>query len=408
MKNSNIKNDAIVFTFLLMFIGQNLLTSFLPDFILFHILPAFYFAFLLFFKNIKSAFKRNNYISLSLLLVFVVLAIFNKSTKREVDFPMFLNSLVLPVFIVSVFWQSSFLNDVKLRLRLKKIVTTFFLINAVWAVFERILLFNAIPFVYDGEVSMFDEVQSFSSSSLFGHRLANSLVMTTIMIFILFDKNQTIEKRLKLYTVGMMAFFCYNSRFFIFYNSLCFIFFVIYNLTSDNILSLKTKRRLLSLSIMILIVGLIAVFKFNIAGRLLLGMEDDDGSAEARLQILEIFDFFSIKDFVFGITDTDVESLYNSAGLKIINENCWIIFLMRFGLLFEMMIITLYFFLIKKVMQPYDRFVRLFIPISFFICISSFNSIATKEGYIGIFIFIALVCYPFGIENKQKHIEHIV
>ena len=399
------KNSAILFTVLLLFIGQNLLTSFLPDFFLFHIIPAFYFVLFLFCKSINSVFKRNNIIPLCLLLVLLVLSLFNKFTKREVDFLMFLNSLAFPVFIVLVFKQRSFHNNVKLRLRLKKIVIAFFLINAVWAIIERILLFNAIPYVYDGEVSVFEDVQNFSSSSLLGHRLANSLVMTTIMMFILFDKNQTIGNKLCLYTVGMMASFCYNSRFFIIYNFFCFIMFVIYNLTSNNILSLRNKRRLLCLSIIIIIVAMIAAFKYNIAGRLFIGFDNDNGSGEARLLIFDIFNFFSVKDFLLGIPDSDVEIIYKHAGLNIINENCWIIFLMRFGLLFEITIFTLYVFMIKRIMRSYDRFVRLFIPLSFFICISSFNSIATTESFLGIFIFLALLYHPIRKKYKRIHID---
>ena len=385
-----------IFTLVLLFISHNSLLHFMPELFLCEFLPAVWVGVILLINSFDSSIFKSKIGNISLLLAFslIALALFNKYTNREIDFLMFVNSLILPIIIALSLGRVEFSIDFQARLKIKKIIISFLIVNSIWAILERLLLYHLIPYV-NTATEWIDKNDYFRSSALWGHGLANSLVTTIIMLFVLFDESEKISKRLKLYTLGTIALICFNSRFFLLYSVVIFIVYVLYvifiNKAHKNV---QQRKLLIILSILYLISFIIVVFYWGLSSRLTqMGIYDAESSA-ARIVIFDIFKYYSWNDFLFGINHSNVAIIMHSAGLNVINENVWIIFMMRFGLIPLLLILLVYFYFFKIVFRKYRRSHALFICTSLLICISTFNSITTREGYLAIFTLSAFVFQP--------------
>lgn len=393
-----------LFIILLLFVSHNSLLRFLPAGFVFEIIPAFYFGLVLFYNTDKKWLftTKQGFFYLSLIFAFFILIVFNKKTGREIDFLMLMNSLLLPVFISLALDCCNFRYDFNLKKRLKSLINIFVIVNSSLAIFERLILYNFIPMSVQINSAWFSEANMFRSSALWGHGLAGAFVTTILIGFILTDKKQNLKKRLKLFFLGVFAVLCFNSRFFIVWNILFFAVVAIF--TYFNKKTLSSQRNLIFLSSFLFGIGaFVLIVVLGIAGRLTtMGLYDESSSA-ARLEIFSIFNYYKISDFILGIPESEVEMVYYISGLNIINENAWIIFLMRFGLVFSIPLIVLYAAVYIRIFSHYPFFFALMLPLSFLISASTFNSITTREGYLAIFTLCAFIYQPIYITINEKN-----
>lgn len=128
-----------------------------------------------------------------------------------------------------------------------------------------------------------------------------------------------------------------------------------------------------------------------------MGLYDDD-SASARIQILLVFDHYSLSDFVWGMTWDDTTKLLNSSGIYgVINENPWLIFLFRFGYVFTSAIIIIFYSLFSRITKSLSLYEKNLIISPMLLIISSFNSIGVGCIILSVWI---LCSYAFLPNNK--------
>jgi len=285
----------------------------------------------------------------------------------------------------------------RLQESLFNVLIIFFIVECSIALLERILWINFFPWHMDDfgivEAEIFDNAKEFRSCSLLGQSLQNALVVSTIMTFILVS-NMRNEYKYSLWTLGYMSILCFNTRTSIVGNVLILVFYSFCQ-------TLKSGRLKLSLLLKVLpAFGVIAllVFNFGLGGRLLdMGLVDDS-SAQTRIDTWNIFYFFDIKEFLYGLSQDKVRIVLLQSRLKV-TENFWIDFLLRLGLVF---IVIWTFLYVKVVLQLYKGYKRLpaFITASTFLLLASTNN-SLSATWIPLFIFLFSI-YIFKIYNHEQ------
>lgn len=342
--------------------------------------------------------KIHSHLFIIVLLTFICL--FNKLTNRDIDISMYLNALILPI-LLSIILVGVFNEDEKIRIKIRNLILIFYTIECVIAIIERVLNYNILPFALDEQsYTIIDDLSIFRSSSIYGHALANSLVVLTIWSFILFS-NMHRSNKSRLIVLGILALISFNSRFSIAFSLLILFAYITYLIVSNKTPKIY-KIRLLLLIPLALLSLIFIFFSLGWGGRLVeMGIYDTE-SAAVRTNLFVIFDYFNISNFVFGVSSEEVDfiKLYSGiASLKI--ENFWLIFLFRFGFLF-LMLLTLSFIPIFKIMfKGYKKNLAIILSIIFIITASTNNSIDTGDPFISIFFICA---FAFN-QKSQKNVK---
>lgn len=263
------------------------------------------------------------------------------------------------------------------------------------AIFERLTQHYMLPNLGIDNV-LADDKYGFRSIALGGHPLANSCITTTIMTFILLSNIRN-EKKLLLWILGFISLLCFNSRFSLVIAASIFFIFIIKELTSSKT-SLKWKV-LYIIYVLIMTIAAVKLLSMGFGDRLTsLGLFDA-GSAGVRIYIFSMFEGKSFSDFIWGIPYSEVEQLqYESHTENLIIENCWILFLFRFGFIFLSIMIVAYIPLFKKFLSSYNLFSKCMIIIPWIIIISSSNSLAT--GGLAITTLLLLIYTYSPKQNK--------
>lgn len=390
------KKLFILGTILLFFISSNTLCFFFGTdniFLLIH--PAFYcFSLGILLTKRKQLLLHKELIILLTTLIFIL--VFNFRTGREVDIKLYINSLFLPVlvsFYVLIFYK----DNVRLKEYVSKIIIVFFLIECVWALSERLLNLNIIPFVTTNTtLAILQDLALFRSSALWGQALPNAIVVSIINSFILFSNGFSLKRKCQLFFLGILAILYFNARFALLVNALLFIVFVCNTLFNHSIS--KKEKRYIVFFLTVATLGIyVLIFNYSFGGRLVEMGLYDEGSADIRVRIFDIFLYSQISDFWFGIPASQLDLLrYRTATDLYIMENGWMILLFRFGIVFLVLLIVLYIPLFKRFVLNFTRKQATILLLFFMIMMSFNNAIATWDAFISVFF---LCCYAFS-NNK--------
>lgn len=120
---------------------------------------------------------------------------------------------------------------------------------------------------------------------------------------------------------------------------------------------------------------------------------EDNGSAQSRAVILNLFSYLSWQDIVFGPNQNHVASLQHLEGIEVGVESFWFGLVLQCGLwLATLFFIALGAFMVH-VMQQSDR--RAIVPLVFFtLIISSSVSLSAKSTSLGQFIVLVMILMP--------------
>lgn len=343
--------------------------------------PAVYLIFFLcIFRKCKIfSTKRNNYF----LLVISILSAFNLSSGRNVDMKMMMAGFVSPILIYQFF--NSYKYDIYI-LRAKKFLIAFYIIECGLAIFERLIgtnIFVNVNAGYDG----------FRSYSLIGHPLQNALCVSIMMSFILFSD---LKYKLELFFLGMVAILCFNTRSTMVFWGVASIIYMFYLIFTHN----KQYKKFAWYVIFAGIVLTYLMIRYDFGSRLLEMGLYDESSASVRIRIFEIFNFYSLSDFILGMPSYQIEKILYRAGIdELIIENYWLMFILRFGIIFTIALFICMLSFLMKMLEDRPSFEKWFIILSFLLISSTNNSMSIpNNGILSCFV----LCYFSFLTIKIK------
>ena len=275
---------------------------------------------------------------------------------------------------------------------IKKIFLTFYLLETSIAILERIIGINIFPWNSDNIFNIqYDGITDFRSTGLHGHPLQNALIVSIYMIFILIS-NIELKKKIVLWIWGFFAIACFNTRAALVGNGLLLMTYFLYTLFFDKNFNKRLKRKIAFSLFFILPLIPILLVKLNLGGRLFeYGLKD--GSSEVRVTVWSIFNYFPIQSFLFGVNFKELEIIMEQSGIYA-TENFWIDWILRFGLLFTIVLIILYTRLLNHLFSGYQTFHKWLAILGFLLIASSNNSLSVSFIPLSFFLIIALIYKP--------------
>lgn len=311
-------------------------------------------------------------------------------------------------------------RNVTLWKEIESILIIAFLTEVGLSIFERIIMYNIFPHslsdlgnitgvgisqynqivnnINDNKIVDQEDLIVFRSWGLHGHPLQNALIVTTIMTFILFSQMK-LKKKLLLWFLGFIAVLCFNARFSIVVNIIVFFIFLIYTSSSDKD---KTERKisLLFFTTIIFSTILYLMDSQSYGGRLAAMGLLDEHSAQVRIDTWNIFNNYTLMDFLFGHNYTEINQIFLVSDITA-TENFWIDWLLRFGLIFLILYIVAYYYILKRLYINYQFPVSIITFISFIATASINNSLSVSWMP----TFIYLLCIKIFDPAKKITLE---
>lgn len=318
-----------------------------------------------------------------LYLFFVIfISVFNLRTGREADMKMMTTGFILPIFLSN--YLKNF-KDIKYKLIAQKGIVVFYCVVCGLALVERLLSVNILA--RNIEVSE----DGFRSFALCGHPLANALLISIAMSFILLSD---MKRKLELFFLGMVALLCFNTRSSMMYWAVAAVMYYFYLLKSHNKLSKKYFYYLLFAGIIVSVLML----SFGFGNRIITMGAYDESSAAVRVAIFDIFNYYPLSDFQFGYPAKDIQMIqYRSGIYGMIIENYWLLFLLRFGYIFTSILSGLMLTFMWKNLKGRKLFDIFYILVAFLMVSSTNNSLSTPNN--GILLFFVLCAFAFSSKS---------
>lgn len=292
------------------------------------------------------------------------------------------------------FWNKAF-----------KIIIAFFVVECGISLLERITLFNIFPWSAGDASNMImidndEDISEFRSFGLLGHPLQNALPVCTMMAFILCSTKMKAKNKALLWLLGYVAILCFNTRGSIVGAAMILGVYVLYQYFTNKHLSFAKKNFAL-FGIIIGAVGLFfVIMNFNLGGRLTEMGLFDEGSAQVRVDTWNIFNYFKLSDFLFGMNSDQRTMVLYSSGIWT-TENFWIDYLMSIGLIALTIVIIAYALAIRKLYRGYKK-MDVIITLASFILIASTNN-SLSASWVPLFIYLMSICTYAYRERIQKN-----
>lgn len=309
-------------------------------------------------KNIWKLQYNSN--SIIIIIFGFFLLLFKISIKQDF-FKNILQFIFIPMLISIAFEE---LKSREIRI-LKYFVLIFYLIECTLAIYERITLTNVFISIESAKIIDFynQEDWSFRSTSLMGHPLANALIVTTILSFILLNKSFNLITKILITALGYISLYCFNARGAIIVSTLLilpYLFFLIK----------KSPKRNIRKFVYLLLIIVSVLFIFNVAnsplgGRLFNEENILDGSAQTRLEVLNFYSFLTSEQLLYGSP-----YLYNYLMGKLGAggvENGVIVLIINYGIISAIILLILLINFHYKKLTVYTKGERIWIMTIFYI-----------------------------------------
>lgn len=342
------------------------------------------------------------------LMIVIILACFVKSRldngpgSRDIAVKLLCAPLIFSCFPIipkgKLFWRKA-----------TRVLFGFYIIECGLAIFERVTLINIFPWI-EGDDSSFNimdtGIAGFRSFALLGHPLMNALPVCTMMAFILCSQSLSWKKKMSLWVLGYITLLCFNTRGSIVGAALILGLYVLKEYFTDKKLSFAKKN--------LALIGLIAgtgalvfiAIHFQLGGRLLeMGLFDQE-SAQVRVNTWDIFNYFDMRAFLWGMDQNTRTMVIYQSGLWT-TENFWIDYMLIIGLVPLAIILIFYIISIKDLYKGYKKFDVLITVASFILIASTNNSLSAT--WIPLFLYLMMIsCFSFkeGIsDNLEKSLR---
>lgn len=142
----------------------------------------------------------------------------------------------------------------------------------------------------------------------------------------------------------------------------------------------------------------ILIIHYDFGSRIFLGIMDNVGSTSTRIDVWNIFNYYSLEDFMYGLTPNQYNRIKIVSGITV-TENFWIDYLLYMGVIFMVMLFIIYIWVIKRSYKTYNKFERFYTLVPFLLIASSNNSLSA--AWIQLFTFLFSINL-FERQNKAN------
>jgi len=348
----------------------------------------------LFLKKIrfKVSYNTTEYKLIVVSIIFIAFKFF----LGENYFKELLLFIILPM-LISMYLD--LVGKAKLKL-LKNVVDLFFVLECLVAVYERItksFLFY-IPNARSEIILATSEDWSFRSQAFLGHPLANAMVVSVIMMFVVLS-NSKVQKKIIFLTLGFLALLAFNARGATMISSV----FILPYFFAQEYKGLKAKYRVGFVLILVSFMSYIlySILNSSLGGRLVHSEKFIDSSAQTRLDVYGFYKYLSMEDLLLGNLDSYLYLTLKLGAAGV--ENGVIVLIIKYGLVFAVLLLILLFRYQKHKLRVYNRFTRNLILLVFYLIGIMNPNLATSVQWI-FFIFI-FYAYKDNISVKNKYIN---
>ncbi len=323
----------------------------------------------------------------ALLLVFYAIFV------QKIPFTPIVDTFALPI-ILFIFFNGS---SQKTFQQYAAVLHVFFAINALLALYEYVTGDRLTPYVA-GTVLVEND---WRSTALLGHPLNNAM-LTGAYILLLFSKNGAGLARfsravmLVLQLGSMVAF---GARASLVMTILLISFIFIKNIATLILGKMRLSlffMAIIALSIPILGIGLFALDEVGFFDRLIERFSEDKGSANARLAMLQLFNYIPFRDVLWGPDPDLIETLKSIEGVEAGIESIWVAFVLTYGLIMSSIFFIGLFAFCLNVARRTQAF-TLYVFLFFFLVASTSVSLSAKTSAFGM-----LIIMLFVFQNKQQ------
>ena len=230
-------------------------------------------------------------------------------------------------------------------------------------------------------------IENYRSSALYGHPLYNALMVSISMAFILISDLRP-KYKFFLWGVGYAAILCFNARASIVGNALLLGLYLLHTSVANRKVKFSTKIGIILLGIVIAAVAYRAIMSGLVGARLLnMGLMDED-SSQVRIDAVEFVSGLDMKIYLYGMSFNEFASLLRYHHVEAL-ENFWIEYLLRYGLVFLVPYVFLYFLFVRHELQRYSFFESMFVCTAFILIASTNNSLSTS--FVALLYFLVLI-----------------
>ncbi|WP_322415316.1 VpsF family polysaccharide biosynthesis protein [Mesorhizobium huakuii] len=298
-----------------------------------------------------------------------------------------IDTFVAPALLVMLLAE----DDDRTFARMQTVVHGIMTVNALLALFEFATKTLIFPYRLDGEVFMSD----LRSTALQGHPLSNATV-TSIYVLALLSGSRSLSMPLRLGLIGLQfaALVAFGGR------SAMVLTIVLGGcyLLIQGLRGLRTGRvNLLGAALGLILAALVPVViavaaAYGFFDALLERFVSDSGSANARVEMFELFKHFELRDLIVGPDIDLIESLRRISGLEQGIENPIIRMVLYQGAFFTLLLFVGFALFMHEVARRCHAGIWL-LMLGWLILLNTSESLASKTTLMTKFVVIALVLY---------------
>lgn len=363
--------------------------------------PSFYILFgLVSYRLFLTPFEilKERKIEIRLLVIFIFLLAFMIIKGESGGFALIINCLMLPVLLSMLLPNSSVHTKFALA-GTKRLILIFFVVECLFAILERLIGVNFFTYANGNGNALIIwlwDMSRFRSTALLGHPLSNALCVSVVLSFILISDLKDGFKY-ALFCLGIVSILCFNTRSSLLAWGILFPSYILHLVFFKEGVKFKKKIVLTSFLFVGLLLALYLIIEYDFAGRII-EKGINDSSAGARIGIWRIFENIKFYNLVIGHSSDELSLLMRRSGFYHI-ENYWLIFLIRFGIIFTSIIIALFIGLFKKYLAPFHTFETYFLTACFVLLSSTNNSLAVGVPAVS-FFFVCCVVFNPNLQSK--------
>ena len=311
--------------------------------------------------------------------------------------------LTLPAFLITVFPHNLSINNIELKIILTRLLSYIYLAECLIAIVEYVLqshIFGWADTTYHKGLVHFDTASGFRSVALLGSPLNNALIVTTMMLFYLFNDDIPFIRKISLWILGLVAIFCFNARSAIIINLMSFVIYIVGQTMKRN--RIGGRHHALFTIIVLTIVWLMYDNRW---GARLWNLHDisNDSSINVRFRLFKYIANTDWSNYLWGNSVESIRHEMNTQiGVRII-ENFWILYIFHLGLVATLFFTACYFVLCRMLLKSYRLFDKVVIAGAFLLLASVNNSL--YSGFVPLFTFL-LCCYlnqPIALKQSDKY-----
>lgn len=313
--------------------------------------------------------------------------------------------LILPALLIALFPHGLSVQSVNLKIAVIRLLRCVYITECVIAVAEYVLqchVFGWIEATYVKGLVHYGASSGFRSVALFGSPLNNALIVTTMMLFYLFNPGISGRRKISLWILGLTAIFCFNTRSAIIINLLSFVLFVIRQAVNRG----TGKQYVMFSLVTVIIVCLLYYYGW---GDRLWNTRDigSDSSINVRLRLFEYLSGIDWSGYLWGHSVKSIRhEMSTLIGVRII-ENFWILYIFHLGIVATAFFTLCYYALCRLLLKPYRLFDKIVISGLFLLQASSNNSL--YSGFVPLFTFLlcSYVYQPMTLNRSGKYDDRL-